>query len=145
MSCKMSQEFEGQGAIENSISTRCAKCDVDMLCGALGGETNCWCKGFPRLPLETCTDLNQCLCPSCLGSSLNSHVRQGVEVRGVEAMVSLASQNCVDPEGKSGNGEAELIEFVDYQIEDGNYVFSPWYHLKRGYCCGSGCRNCPFE
>ena len=23
-------------------------------------------------------------------------------------------------------------------------VFTAAYHLKRGYCCGSGCRHCPY-
>jgi len=24
-------------------------------------------------------------------------------------------------------------------------VFTERYHLERGYCCGSGCRHCPFD
>ncbi len=24
-------------------------------------------------------------------------------------------------------------------------VFTESYHLKRGYCCGSGCLHCPFD
>ncbi len=28
---------------------------------------------------------------------------------------------------------------------DGPYlVFTAAYHLKRGYCCQSGCRHCPY-
>jgi hypothetical protein len=28
---------------------------------------------------------------------------------------------------------------------DGPYlVFTEAYHLKRGYCCQSGCRHCPY-
>jgi hypothetical protein len=28
---------------------------------------------------------------------------------------------------------------------DGPYlVFTRQYHLRRGYCCGSGCRHCPY-
>ena len=27
----------------------------------------------------------------------------------------------------------------------GLIVFTAAYHLKRGYCCGSGCRHCPFS
>jgi Family of unknown function (DUF5522) len=37
-----------------------------------------------------------------------------------------------------------LIENLDYTMEDGNMVFSAWYHLKRGTCCGNDCRNCPY-
>jgi hypothetical protein len=29
---------------------------------------------------------------------------------------------------------------------DGPYlVFTAAYHLKRGYCCESGCRHCPYR
>lgn len=28
--------------------------------------------------------------------------------------------------------------------EDGMYVMTEGYHLERGFCCGSGCRHCPF-
>lgn len=35
-------------------------------------------------------------------------------------------------------------EKEDFYIENGKYVFTKSYHLKRGYCCGSGCRHCPF-
>ena len=34
----------------------------------------------------------------------------------------------------------------DYiQLPDGRIAFTAAYHLKRGYCCGSGCRYCPFD
>jgi hypothetical protein len=23
-------------------------------------------------------------------------------------------------------------------------VFTAAYHLRRGYCCGNGCRHCPY-
>ena len=39
----------------------------------------------------------------------------------------------------------KLIEGIDYEIENGNWVFTKWYHLKRGYCCNSGCVNCPYR
>ena len=38
-----------------------------------------------------------------------------------------------------------LEEDVDYVIdEEGRYVFTREYHLKRGYCCGNMCKNCPY-
>ena len=33
----------------------------------------------------------------------------------------------------------------DYYFENGFLVFTATYLLKRGSCCGSGCRHCPFE
>ena len=31
-----------------------------------------------------------------------------------------------------------------YHSEEGYIVFTEKYHLKRGYCCQSGCKHCPF-
>lgn len=38
-----------------------------------------------------------------------------------------------------------LVEGEDFYWEGGLMVFTRAYHLKRGYCCGSGCRHCPYE
>lgn len=38
-----------------------------------------------------------------------------------------------------------LVEGVDYTIENGLWVFTKEYHLKRGYCCKSMCKNCPWN
>jgi hypothetical protein len=38
----------------------------------------------------------------------------------------------------------KLIEGEDYYLEGGLLVFMSAYHLKRGYCCDSGCRHCPY-
>jgi hypothetical protein len=33
----------------------------------------------------------------------------------------------------------------DYYIsKEGYIVFNEKYHLKRGYCCKSGCKHCPY-
>ncbi|WP_161627716.1 DUF5522 domain-containing protein [Eisenibacter elegans] len=37
-----------------------------------------------------------------------------------------------------------LVEGEDYYVENGLYVFTAKYHLKRGYCCKNGCRHCPY-
>lgn len=37
------------------------------------------------------------------------------------------------------------IEDGDYYLtEEGYKCFTEQYHLKRGYCCESGCRHCPY-
>jgi Family of unknown function (DUF5522) len=36
------------------------------------------------------------------------------------------------------------LEPEDYYYENGYLVFTAAYHLKRGSCCGSGCRHCPY-
>jgi hypothetical protein len=39
-----------------------------------------------------------------------------------------------------------LTEGKDYNIlPDGRLVFTAHYLLERGYCCGNGCLNCPYE
>ncbi len=32
-----------------------------------------------------------------------------------------------------------------YLTPEGYIVFTEKYHLKRGYCCQSGCRHCPWN
>ncbi len=38
----------------------------------------------------------------------------------------------------------ELVEGVDYYMEGALVVFTEAYLSKRGYCCESGCRHCPY-
>jgi iron complex transport system substrate-binding protein len=37
-----------------------------------------------------------------------------------------------------------LNETTDYYSENGAMVFTASYLKRRGYCCGSGCRHCPY-
>lgn len=39
-----------------------------------------------------------------------------------------------------------MIEGIDYYIDEqsGLMVLTAHFHVKRGYCCGSGCRECPY-
>lgn len=32
-----------------------------------------------------------------------------------------------------------------YYLENGKVVFTPLYHINRGYCCGNVCRHCPYN
>ncbi|MBA3827834.1 MAG: hypothetical protein H0X33_02760 [Taibaiella sp.] len=32
-----------------------------------------------------------------------------------------------------------------YILPDGRLVFTATYLLKRGWCCGNGCVNCPYD
>jgi len=38
----------------------------------------------------------------------------------------------------------QLVEGVDFYMEGAKVVFTSAYHLKRGYCCNSKCRHCPY-
>jgi hypothetical protein len=40
----------------------------------------------------------------------------------------------------------ELIENEDFYLdEESNMVFTSKYLLKKGECCGNGCRHCPYN
>jgi hypothetical protein len=40
----------------------------------------------------------------------------------------------------------QLIEGVHFYYDtNGLTVFTRVYHLEKGYCCGNGCRHCPFD
>jgi hypothetical protein len=44
----------------------------------------------------------------------------------------------------SPSGRLELAP-EDFYYEGPYLVFTEKYHLKRGYCCNSGCRHCPYR
>ena len=37
------------------------------------------------------------------------------------------------------------VEEEDFYWEGEFMVFTREFHLKRGQCCGSGCRHCPYD
>jgi hypothetical protein len=59
-----------------------------------------------------------------------------IKTKKTEALIEMAAQY---------SGKENLIEGIDYYMEKGFWVFTAWYHLKRGYCCESGCRHCPYK
>ncbi len=48
----------------------------------------------------------------------------------------IKSVNCKHPEAMNQD---------DYYFENGLMVMTEAYHLKRGVCCGSKCRHCPYD
>ena len=41
--------------------------------------------------------------------------------------------------------ENSKVQGEDYYLsEEGFFIFTEEYHLKRGHCCQSGCKHCPF-
>lgn len=45
---------------------------------------------------------------------------------------------------KKTNTYPPLQEGDFYYNEQGLMVFTQQYHLKRGYCCKSACKHCPY-
>ncbi|HYN85650.1 MAG TPA: DUF5522 domain-containing protein [Pyrinomonadaceae bacterium] len=41
--------------------------------------------------------------------------------------------------------EPTPVEGEDFYREGALVVFTEGFHLRRGYCCGSGCRHCPYD
>ena len=39
----------------------------------------------------------------------------------------------------------QFIEGVHYYLDNGRVIMTEVYHKERGYCCGSGCKHCPYE
>jgi hypothetical protein len=53
-----------------------------------------------------------------------------------------------DPESQtSKNADPDTAELSseDFYFEGAYMVFTAAYHLKRGYCCNSDCRHCPYK
>jgi hypothetical protein len=39
-----------------------------------------------------------------------------------------------------------LVDGEDYYFnEDGYIVLTEKYHLNKGFCCGNGCKHCPYN
>ena len=55
------------------------------------------------------------------------------------------SDESEDDTDTSTRQEPPLQEGLDYYIENGLFVFTGEFLLKRGYCCESGCRHCPYQ
>ena len=77
-----------------------------------------------------------CRCPSCLTQVIVERIDQSIKSHSHTQMLEIASEY---------RDQGELTEHIDYTLEEGYYVFSKWYHLKRGHCCGNGCRHCPYS
>jgi hypothetical protein len=45
---------------------------------------------------------------------------------------------------EAGSEPPKLVEGEDYYFEGGLMVLTSKFLLERGFCCGSGCRHCPY-
>jgi hypothetical protein len=43
-----------------------------------------------------------------------------------------------------GEKPKKLLPSYFYE-EDGKKVMTEEFHIDRGFCCGNGCRHCPYE
>ncbi len=49
------------------------------------------------------------------------------------------------PQPSESNTTREPLRPEDFYIEGPYVVFTAAYHLRRGYCCNSNCRHCPYK
>jgi hypothetical protein len=63
--------------------------------------------------------------------------------------VSLDDERNAMKKKTSGHRPSSIVhrptEGDDFYREGAFIVFTARYHLRRGYCCESGCRHCPFR
>jgi hypothetical protein len=59
----------------------------------------------------------------------------------------MVSQNnpADDATEESPDTPASELAPEDFYYEGPYLVFTAAYHRKRGYCCGSDCRHCPYR
>ena len=50
-----------------------------------------------------------------------------------------------EQENSEYTASPKLIEGNDYYMEGGLMVLTADFLRKRGYCCGNGCRHCPYS
>jgi hypothetical protein len=86
------------------------------------------------MPLD---EPGECLCPPCLKAEVKQRIERFVAtVTPSQARAGVGRRWARDTEPEAG---------LDYEIDaQGRLVFTRWYLLKRGECCDSGCRNCPY-
>ena len=97
---------------------------------------SCWCNQYPGI---LSADANtSCICEACLKTKILDKINKICELDYGD--LDGATKRWIKGLPKT----TKLLPDIDYTIENGVYVFSKWYHFKRGYCCGNGCRNCAF-
>jgi len=118
---------------ERAKQKTCSVCGVAFTCGPEQGEKGCWCENLPHVPLMGNPD-QDCLCPKCLAEAI-AKVNAN---RSVGTNAGHAAKN-------NGRVLPSLVEGEDFYWEGAAMVFTASYHLRRGYCCDSGCRHCPYK
>jgi hypothetical protein len=77
-----------------------------------------------------------CVCPACLTQKTNEVIAKQIDT----ALVHHYA-----PPAATAFANQPLIEGLDYEVDnEGRWVFTRWFLLRRGKCCGIGCTNCPY-
>lgn len=46
---------------------------------------------------------------------------------------------------KINQGEKKELLPSDFYMDNGRKVMTEQFHIRRGFCCGNGCRHCPYH
>ena len=111
------------------MKKQCSVCLQSFECNSCVGQ-QCWCSQLPAI-MPLCAE-QDCRCPQCLTVAVNEKITDFLQNNPVKIAIPSQYKN------------NEIIQDIDYYLENGNYVFTEWYHRKRGSCCGNGCRHCPY-
>lgn len=117
--------------MKESYKKTCSSCNSTFTCGQESG--NCWCYSFP--PIFQPVSGSSCLCPRCLKKATIARINDYV--------ATVTPETALSNKAKNLPRVADQLD-IDYYIENNLQVFTAWYHLKRGYCCKSNCRHCPY-
>lgn len=106
-----------------STTGNCPLCQGDNACRLVSVQSYkgpCWCEqtDIPAGLLEQLPEAARgraCICPTCVAT--------------------FNRERAYHP--KPGAGD-------HYYDASGRWVFTETYLRRRGYCCGSGCRHCPY-
>ncbi|MBC8031381.1 MAG: cysteine-rich CWC family protein [Pyrinomonadaceae bacterium] len=116
--------------VNQTTTKNCSKCGAAFGCGITSTNANCWCMDLPNVGPVATSD-QDCLCPNCLAEAI--------------AGLSLADNQATEAPTSATYLEGPLVEGEDYYLEGAAMVFTAHFLLRRGYCCESGCRHCPFD
>jgi len=113
----------------------CSVCGAAFTCGIENERGTCWCSDYPPImPLDFSQD---CRCPDCLKMIVQEKIAEYLQT------ITPATAHASDAPNYGTAGR--LIEGIDYYLdEQGRFVLTAWYLLKRGHCCRNGCTHCPY-
>ena len=120
------------------IKKSCNRCQTSFECSGCTSSA-CWCMNYPVIfncaSVDATNSAEDCVCPQCLTHKTQAHITQTIDLQVVHSTSPPKALACKG---------LPLIEGLDYTIENGLWIFTRWYFLKQGKCCGNACRNCPY-
>lgn len=114
---------------DQTTEKNCSRCGASFGCGIKSTNADCWCMDLPRVAPVAAPE-QDCLCRACLTEAI-SQLPSDVNEPTVRA-------------GSQTSSPGSLVEGEDYYLEGSTMVFTAGFLFRRGYCCESGCRHCPF-